>query len=494
MNQEGYPKTMKFNVFSIASLLLAAGANCQAFCQEAASKEAKPAPKIGKLSDDEFAALDRATAESVAATVSFLASDELGGRRSTTKEFDIAAAYVASRLQAAGAEGLGPAGSYYVTSEVEMQFAPSDGASFAIGGEGKSETRRISVLSGGAAPVKYDGAVQVVRSANDKITKPGPVLFALPSEQAAAVAKSSRLLAQISSTMRREGATAILLVADAASPLWNVAKSRQDEGMLQRGGQTDLPVAVVDCAIEGAEAQIDLSIPATTVKTAQMRNVAAVIRGSDAQLKHEAVLFSAHLDHLGTAAGDDSEDRIYNGADDDATGVTAVLTLADMFGALERKPLRSVVFVTFWGEEMGLLGSKKYVESPAWPLEKTVANVNIEMIGRPEEGATNKAWMTGWKHSDLGELFRLGARRVAMEVFDHPQFGEMLYKRSDNWAFAQAGVVAHSFSAGSLHSDYHQVTDEWHKLNIPHMTQVIRGLFAGALPIANGEVTPAAVE
>lgn len=181
---------------------------------------------------------------------------------------------------------------------------------------------------------------------------------------------------------------------------------------------------------------------------------------------------------------------INNGADDNATGVTAVITLADAFSRLQQRPARSIIFMTFWGEEKGLLGSRAYCEDPLWPLEQTVANINIEMIGRPEENAESKAWGTGWTRSSLCAQVAAGAQRVGVEVFHREDVSEMLYTRSDNYAFVDRGVIAHSISAGSLHSDYHQPTDEVSRLNIPHMTKVIQGLFAGSLPLATGELTP----
>ena len=102
--------------------------------------------------------------------------------------------------------------------------------------------------------------------------------------------------------------------------------------------------------------------------------------------------------------------------------------------------------------------------------------------------------MTGWHESNLGELMNQGSKSVDVLTFEHPKFSAMLYRASDNYSFVEKGVIAHSFSAGSMHSDYHQVTDEWEKLELKHMTRVIQGLFAGSLPIANGEVTPQRAE
>ena len=93
--------------------------------------------------------------------------------------------------------------------------------------------------------------------------------------------------------------------------------------------------------------------------------------------------------------------------------------------------------------------------------------------------------------SDLSELMSVGAKKVGVLIFQHPTFsGDMLYRASDNAPFVDKGVIAHSFSAGSLHEDYHKPGDEWQKLELKHMTKVIQGLFAGSLPFANGEFTP----
>ena len=112
------------------------------------------------------------------------------------------------------------------------------------------------------------------------------------------------------------------------------------------------------------------------------------------------------------------------------------------------------------------------------------------MIGRPEPGAHGKVWMTGWHQSDLGTLMQQAAEEVGVLVFEHPRFSSFLYPQSDNWSLVEKGVIAHSFSAGSLHTDYHQPTDEWERLQLDHMTKIIQGLFAGSLPIANGKLTP----
>jgi hypothetical protein len=305
-------------------------------------------------------------------------------------------------------------------------------------------------------------------------------------------AKGSRAitqLARVAARLEAAGAKALLLETEPDSEWVRQAELLRNKPRPDTGSRISLPIVLIPKQAPEYPS-IELIVPAVQVMELPMRNVVGVLRGSDPALANQAIVFSAHLDHLGT--NPKVGDGIYNGADDDASGVTAVLSLADAFAAMPVRPKRTLIFMTFWGEEAGLLGSKEFVARPSWPLAEIVANVNIEMIGRPEPGARNKSWMTGWTESDLGKLMNASSQRWGFEIFEHPKFSAMLYRSSDNWSFAEKGVVAHSFSAGSLHSDYHQPDDEWERLEIPHMTQVIRGLFLGAQSLANGEVTPTA--
>lgn len=479
----------RFNMHGVVVLLAMLPLTLVLVCTSASAQETRAATdnrgaSLGDLSSDAYLALEQVTENSVTATVRFLASDELGGRKTATHNFDVAAAYVASRLQAAGAIGLGDDGSYYVINNAPTTRTPSDGSLVHA-----DSTIHAEVLSAHEHDIEAVGNVTPLENAS---TTEGVLFATLPAadDERAAQRELSSLVKQA----EEKEAIALLVLADAACPLWETARRKQ-ETLQARSRPTHLPAVMLVAAKSLSETDsYALKIPGRVVENYPMRNVAAYIPGRDPESAKKAVLFTAHLDHLGTNAGLDGHDKIYNGADDDASGVTAVVTLADVFGKMKTKPLHSTIFMTFWGEEMGLLGSKAFGEDPAWPLEDILANVNIEMIGRPAENADNKMWMTGWNKSNLGVLFAQGARRVGVEVFEHPQFSEMLYTRSDNYALAKNGVVAHSFSAGSLHKDYHQVTDEWAKLKMPHMTQIIRGIFAGSLPIAESKLAPQPAE
>ncbi|MFK7818995.1 MAG: M28 family peptidase [Planctomycetaceae bacterium] len=430
---------------------------------------------VPALTADETAAMSVITEQNVLGTVSFLASDEMAGRDTPSPELNIASAYVASRFRAAGLEGLGPAGSFYQETTLDTFKAPTGATVQAA----DAKLKCYGALYGGREEFTFEGDIPKVVN-NKKVN--GPVWMPAPQLRPGMPPSFlPRLVSRSALAFKRLGATALVVVVEPESPLVGAVAQYQQQPTMR---SAPLPIVVVSAEPKGV---CKVSVPARVAEPAVVRNVIAVRRGSDPEMAKQAIVITAHLDHIGRAKG---EDKVNNGADDDATGVTAVLTLAEAYAAMKEAPKRSVIFMTFWGEEKGLLGSKYFVESPLWPLENIVANLNFEMLGRPEEGADHKAWMSGWKKSDLGELMAKGAARAGITVFEHPRHSAPLYRASDNFSFVRAGVIGHSFSAGSLHQDYHQPSDEWEKLKIPHMTKVIQGLFAGSLPIAHGEMTP----
>jgi Zn-dependent M28 family amino/carboxypeptidase len=216
-----------------------------------------------------------------------------------------------------------------------------------------------------------------------------------------------------------------------------------------------------------------------------LRNVVALLPGTTK--KDEFVVVSAHYDHIGTGIPVDG-DAVYNGADDDATGTTAVLLLAE---AMQKQPppQRSVLFVCFSAEERGLRGSAAFCERPPVPGDRIVANLNLEMLGRPEPGKAGMAWITGAGHSDFATIVGAALAKGGVERIDFPM-ADRLFTASDNFSFVRHGVVAHSLSAGSLHADYHQPSDEVELLDIPHMTKVIQALVHVVRDLADRDVPP----
>lgn len=201
-------------------------------------------------------------------------------------------------------------------------------------------------------------------------------------------------------------------------------------------------------------------------------NAVAMLPGTDARLKDEVVLLTAHLDHLGVARTAVNGDAIYNGADDDASGTTAVLNLARVLAAGKR-PKRTVVFALFGSEEMGGFGARGFLDRPPMALTGIVANLEFEMIGRADAAVpAGTLWLTGYERSDLGPaLARHGAHLVA-----DPHPAEKFFERSDNIQLARRGTIAQTVSSFGLHKDYHQVTDELGTIDFQHMVSAIASM------------------
>lgn len=217
-------------------------------------------------------------------------------------------------------------------------------------------------------------------------------------------------------------------------------------------------------------------------------NAIGILRGSTRP--DEVVLLTAHLDHLGMAKADPARpaaDLIYNGADDDASGTTAVLALAHLLAAGPR-PARTIVFALFGSEEIGGYGSRAFLQSPPVPLTSIVANLEFEMIGRPDPLIpAGSLWLTGYDRSNLGpELAKHGAKLV-----DDPRPKEDFFRRSDNYALARQGIVAHTVSSFGLHKDYHHVSDELKTIDFNHMTEAIASMLEPIRWLADTDFRPA---
>jgi len=198
-------------------------------------------------------------------------------------------------------------------------------------------------------------------------------------------------------------------------------------------------------------------------------NVVGVIPGSDPTLRDQVVLIDAHYDHLGMKSGQ-RPDSIYNGADDDASGVVTIMEIAHALAA-GPPPKRTVVVAATTGEEVGLLGTRWYIDHPARPLAAMVANLEIEMIGRPDSlaGGAGRGWLTGFERSTMGELFT----QAGLPIVADRRLDQQFFMRSDNIAFAERGIVAHTLSSYNMHREYHEPIDDVAHVDFAHMTRLI---------------------
>ena len=215
-------------------------------------------------------------------------------------------------------------------------------------------------------------------------------------------------------------------------------------------------------------------------------NAMGKITGSDKTIASEVILLTSHLDHLGVRDNAPGDDKIFNGADDDASGSVAVLELARVLGSGKR-PKRTVYFVCFGSEEAGGHGATYFVNNMPFPKDKLVANLEFEMIGRPDAKVkAEELWLTGYERSNLGpELAKRGAKLV-----QDPHPDQNFFFRSDNIQLAKAGIIAHTVSSFGLHTDYHKASDEVKTIDFSHMTRSINSMVKPVKWLINSKFKP----
>lgn len=240
--------------------------------------------------------------------------------------------------------------------------------------------------------------------------------------------------------------------------------------------------------LEGTTADIFLDLHEDTLVS---ENVCGLLEGADKNLKDEAVIFSAHYDHLGIAPNGD----VYNGADDNASGTSGILGLAEAFSRNREKPRRSMLFMLFTGEEKGLLGSKFYTDHPELPLNRTFADINMDMIGRVDP-----------KHEKLNNadyIYVIGSDKISPELdrilkqenkatvgltldytYNDDNDPNHFYSRSDHYNFARNGIPV-VFLFNGVHEDYHEPSDTFDKINFDKLTKIVRLAFSVGWKVAN---------
>jgi hypothetical protein len=215
-------------------------------------------------------------------------------------------------------------------------------------------------------------------------------------------------------------------------------------------------------------------------------NAVGILRGTDPVLRDEYIVISAHMDHVGVN-GASAKDSIWNGADDDASGTSGVLALAEAFA--QAPPRRSIIFLTVSGEEHGLWGSSWFTTHPPVPVDRIVANLNVDMIGRNWK---DSIVVIGLEHSDLGgTLARVSAAHpeLGITAIRDPWPQENFFGRSDHYNFARRGIPALFFFNG-VHADYHQPSDSPDKIDAEKASRVVRLIYHVTVAIANATARP----
>ena len=280
------------------------------------------------------------------------------------------------------------------------------------------------------------------------------------------------------------------------------APSNADPELRDASTISAVPVlAVFDEALRAAlagtkpgplEGAVSAHVAAPAITPVKLRNVIGVLRGADAVLRDTYILVTAHYDHLGVR-GSGEGDHIYNGANDDASGTASVIEIADTLAALPARPKRTLVFIALFGEELGLLGSRYYAQHPVFPLSKTVADLNLEQMGRTDDDTGPRVGLvnvTGYDYTSITGVLRQAGQETGIRVVKDEESSDPFYARSDNQAFADAGVPAHTLSVGYVYPDYHQPGDEWPKLDYENMARVDATVALAVLRLAESSEAP----
>lgn len=461
------------------------------------------------------AALDRISADSLRGHLSFIASDALEGRNTPSPGLDVAAEYIAAQFRRAQIEPAGDDG-YFQTANFLLGETPMDAFELKL----KSGSETISVsrtqvsfnigkelnLSAGMFKIDYADAATLATLTADQIAG-RVVITEIPDSRRAEGPRRLEMFQAREAFLKRMNELKVELVIsiDRISAIGTGAGQGRliDPDNRRPFGQQTGPsvitvhdpkvVKLYDAIKPGpASAESSLRLPAQIERPVRLKNVIGVLRGSDPVLKDTYVLATAHYDHVGTRP-DLAGDKIFNGANDDGSGTVSVIEIASALASLNPRPKRSIVFMTFFGEEKGLLGSRFYGRHPVFPIEKTVADVNLEQVGRTDstEGPQiANATLTGFDYSDLGPIFKTAGSLTGITVYKHEQNSDSFFPRSDNQALADQGVPAHTLCTAFVYSDYHGVADHWDKIDYPNMEKVDRMVALALTMIANNPDPP----
>jgi hypothetical protein len=437
------------------------------------------------------------------ADVSFLASDALEGRATPSRGLDIAAEYLAAQFRRSGLEPAGDDG--YFQSATYILVKPSaEGLDLTLTiGERKfvPDKNSITVLQPG--PLNLEDADAVVMPASEQTAPvevtPGGAKF--PSERYNGKVVITDLRNMV--LMSRSRPKFIIIINTPGDPLLGGANS-PSPGFGLREASAPAPsmppiVFIADPALRSAlretnDAQVSVTarIPAPTEESVKVRNVIGVLRGSDPRFKDTCVVVSAHYDHAGISANTQG-DNIFNGANDDASGAAGVIAIAKALATQASHPKRSIAFLEVFGEERGELGSRYYAHHPVFPIVKTIANINLEQIGRTDSSEGPRLLqfnLTGHDYTTLAAVFEKASQGTGVQVVKDAANTERYFGGSDNISFAEVGVPSTTISVTYQFPDYHAPGDEWPKLDYENMAKVVGAVASGVFRLADSNEVP----
>jgi Zn-dependent M28 family amino/carboxypeptidase len=497
---------------------------------------------------------DLITAAQLKDYLSFIASDEMEGRDTPSRGLDTTAKFIAMNLSRWGFKPAGDDGSYFQRIALQRNQLDAAGSHAEINGQRFNfgdDFLPNAVSATISGPLVYAGHGWMIKSKNidayqsvdvkDKIV----VVFGegLPKgvSQSDLTGTRGEDWANPLLYAQRHGAKGVLAIPD-FSMLLNWDRSRQRATSrgntvvekFQTPANTSIPAiwlsarmatalfqgekyeatalmnrGIAGDAIEPFELSPGKNVSftvATKSDKLQTQNVVAIWEGSDPALKNEYVALGAHYDHIGIATTPVNGDSINNGADDDGSGTTALLAMAEALAHAKARPKRSVLFVWHAGEEKGLWGSRYFTEYPTIPLDHIVTQINIDMIGRSKkEGDTNPR---NKELSGPNEIYVIGSKMMSTELgeltdavnksylnvaydyrYDDPSDPNRFFFRSDHYNYARKGIPIVFFFDG-VHEDYHRPGDSADKIDYQKMEKVARTVYMTLWEVANRPAPP----
>jgi len=385
-----------------------------------------------------------------------LASDEMKGRRIYSPELDKAADFIAAEFKAAGLETWNNSGTY------RQEFSMI--------------TPRFKGLTCTLDQQPVDGKSVVVIT-----TSPSLSINEQSGYEKVKLAAGLNLFTEVQKYIR-SGKNQVVLVDTSYSKSFGRLTGFK-RGMFPMKNNVVFVLTANDPSTYSIEAQHE-------IVEQKLANVVAVLPGKSK--KNEYVIFSGHYDHIGIGKPVDG-DSIFNGANDDAAGTTAVIMLAKYYKALNNNE-RTIIFAAFTAEESGGYGAQYF--SRQFDPAQVAAMFNIEMIGTESKWGKNSAYITGYEKTDMGAIMQKNLEGTGFVFHPDPYTDQNLFYRSDNATLARLGVPAHTISTSKMDSEpnYHKVSDEVETLDLDNMTMIIKSIALSARSIVSGKDSPTRVK
>ncbi|WP_010545836.1 M28 family metallopeptidase [Sphingomonas elodea] len=412
------------------------------------------------------------SADWVRAHETFLAGEELRGRGSATPDEAIAAAYVAAQFRGFGLQTAPGMDGYLQKAEI-VRLALKAPITLAVDGK---PVAGATLLFGDGKSV--EGTLMIAPAKALSRTAPADVLLVTGDQSAMQVYRTAAQMKSARVVLVRESAeTRAMTERLGGSPRLPSYLRGEDPGA--RPSLVVLPAGAFDALAKQGGTKAALTVPITE-STSVTTNAVGWLPGTDP--KAGVLLLSAHLDHLGVLA----DGTVMHGANDDASGTTAVLELARTLAA-RGKSKRGILFVAYGAEEIGGFGSTWFGAHPPVPLDQIVANVEVEMIGAQDPKLpAGTMMMTGYERSTLGETLKAHGALVTADPYPEQNF----FQRSDNYSLARKGVVAHTISGWAVVPTYHSKDDTVANIDIAFMTRAIQSLVEPLHALANSDAKP----